>query len=376
VHIDTVLLKVASRCNLDCSYCYVYHLGDDSWRSQPKLMSGDVARRVASQLADLKSAQGRSFSVVLHGGEPLMLGSERLDALLAVLRGQLGSECGISIQTNGVLITDAILDVCHAYDTRLSVSVDGPEELHDRYRGDVRGRPTHARVMRGIERLKAHPHATELFSGVLAVVDPSFPANEVYGFFQKLEVPSVDFLYRDGNHTSLPPGKVSVDSQAYGRWMAAIFDHYVRDPAPMRIRILDDIVKLLLGSTGVKEGVGLTDYGILVIDSDGSVKKNDTLKSSPPGDRFVQPWSVATHSLAEIAASDEFNVYHLAQKPTAAACLACPLLKICGGGMVTHRYKAGSGYDNPTVFCADQQYLIGAIKRYLAGYSGTLEMVA
>lgn len=27
VLVDTVLLKVASRCSIDCSYCYVYHLG-------------------------------------------------------------------------------------------------------------------------------------------------------------------------------------------------------------------------------------------------------------------------------------------------------------------------------------------------------------
>ena len=33
--LDTVLLKVASRCNLDCSYCYVYHMGDEAWRDQP-----------------------------------------------------------------------------------------------------------------------------------------------------------------------------------------------------------------------------------------------------------------------------------------------------------------------------------------------------
>ena len=37
IAIDTVLVKLASRCNLDCDYCYVYRMGDDAWRLQPKL---------------------------------------------------------------------------------------------------------------------------------------------------------------------------------------------------------------------------------------------------------------------------------------------------------------------------------------------------
>ena len=65
--------------------------------------------------------------------------------------------------------------------------------------------------------------------------------------------------------------------------MCKILDRYVSDPAPFRIRMLDDMMKLLLGGGGAKEGVGLTDYGILVIDTDGTVKKNDTLKKFAPG---------------------------------------------------------------------------------------------
>jgi uncharacterized protein len=55
--------------------------------------------------------------------------------------------------------------------------------------------------------------------------------------------------------------------------MGRILDLYVADSSPFRIRLIDDMMKLLLGGVGVKEGVGLTDYGILVIDTDGSVKK-------------------------------------------------------------------------------------------------------
>jgi uncharacterized protein len=368
VQIDTVLLKVASRCNLNCSYCYVYHAGDESWRTLPKRMSAETETAVVDQLDALQKAQSRPFSIVLHGGEPLLLGSCRLRGLLARLRGALSAECSISIQTNGVLISDAILGVCSVFGVSLSVSLDGPAAIHDRFRVDLRDRPSHQSVLQGLAKLRSHHRSADLFSGVLAVVDPNSSPSEVYGFFKALAVPSVDFLYRDGNHTVLPYGKASPGSEEYGRWMSGILDLYIADPAPFRIRMLDDMIKLLLGGIGMKEGVGLTDFGILVIETDGSVKKNDTLKSSPLGDGFEKSWNIRRHSLVDIAASAEFRAYHQAQRPTSVTCRDCQILNVCGGGMLTHRFKAGSGYNNPTIFCADQTLLIGRMRAHIAGY--------
>ena len=183
MHIDTVLLKVVSRCNLDCSYCYVYHMGDESWRSLPKRMSKATQSLVVAELGALMRAQKRSFSVVLHGGEPLLLGPLHLEALFAALRAELGSSCGISIQTNGLLITKRILDACTRFDVSLSVSLDGPPNVHDRFRhGHGQQRSSHSKVMAGLEILKAHSNASRLFSGVLAVVDPRSDPDAVSGF--------------------------------------------------------------------------------------------------------------------------------------------------------------------------------------------------
>ena len=368
MHVDTVLLKVASRCNLDCGYCYVYHMGDESWRTQPKRMSPSTQSAVAERLWELRAAQGRAFSVVLHGGEPLLLGANGLDAMLRTLRRALGEDCCVSIQTNGVLVDDAVLDLCAELQVSLSVSLDGPADVHDRFRTDRSGRPSHARVEAGVRALQRHHDAERLFSGVLAVVDPATCPDRVYDYFRGLGVPSADFLNRDRNLTALPHGNSSVGSTEYGRWIARVLDRYVADPAPFRIRMLDDMMRLALGGAGVKEGVGLTDYGILIVDTDGTVKKNDTLKSSSPGDGFSQAWSVHRHSLAEIAASEEFQAYHHAQRPSSLVCTQCRHLRICGGGMVTHRYSNEGGYDNPTVFCADQTLLIERIANYVGNH--------
>ena len=91
--IDTVLVKVVSRCNLDCTYCYVYHMGDDAWRRQPKLISDKVQAALVEQLSEVALNQDGGFAVVLHGGEPLMLGAVRLSRLLKDLRERRLGKC-------------------------------------------------------------------------------------------------------------------------------------------------------------------------------------------------------------------------------------------------------------------------------------------
>lgn len=83
--LDTVLLKVASSCNLDCSYCYVYHMGDETWRDQPKRMPDTVLEQVAKGLEEQLRLQAAPFSVVLHVGEPLLLGAKRLEFFCSTL---------------------------------------------------------------------------------------------------------------------------------------------------------------------------------------------------------------------------------------------------------------------------------------------------
>ena len=124
------------------------------------------------------------------------------------------------------------------------------------------------------------------------------------------------------------------------------------------------MIKLFLGGSGQKEGVGVTDFGILVIDTDGTITKNDTLKSSFEGaDRFDQEWSVHKHRITDLVASTEFEDSHALQRPTSPTCISCPDLHICGGGMPLHRWSDERGYDNPSVYCSDQKLLISHIRK-------------
>jgi uncharacterized protein len=364
--IDTVLLKTASRCNLNCTYCYVYHMGDDSWRGQPKRMSDAVIAAAATQLAALSHAQMRPLSVVMHGGEPLLLGLPAMTRLVEALRFGLRADAGLHVQTNGVLLNDGFMELFARHDVGVSISYDGPVEVHDRYRVDLRGRGSHARVLAGIDRLKAHPEGARLFQGVLAVVDPASDPGVVYDALKATGAPGFDLLCQDGNHDRHPRGKARADSTEFGQWMTRLLVRYLNDRTPPRVRVLDDLMRLILGGEGRKEGVGLTDYGIIVIDTDGSITKNDTLKvAHKEADRFPEHWSVLTDNLVDILSRMKVEAYHALQRPTAAACLGCPELSVCGGGMPAHRWSNARGYDNPTIFCDDQKLLISYMRRYL-----------
>lgn len=299
----------------------------------------------------------------------MLLGKDGLTLLLTTLRRSLPETCAISIQTNGTLLTSEILDLCEHNDVTISVSLDGPRHIHDRNRIGFDAQGTFERVVEGIGRLRSHPAGSRIFSGILAVIDPSSDPVEVYEFFKDLNPPSLDFIYRDGNHSCLPPGKASPSSTEYGHWMVRLFKTYVNDANPIRIRILDDLVKLVLGGLGTKEGVGLTDYKMLVIDTDGAITKNDTLKSTFDGaDRFDKPWSVHTHSLKDFLESDEFTESVALQRPNNSICLTCPELRVCGGGMILHRWSEDDEFNNPSVYCADQKLLIGEVRSTVSAF--------
>ena len=367
--IDTVLVKAASRCNLNCSYCYVYNMADDGWRLQPKRLSAASIEKIIDGLAALAEVQETPFSVVLHGGEPLLLGLELTTSLITGLRTRLRPHHGLHVQTNGILLDADFLDLFADNDVGVSISFDGPAEVHDAYRVDRRGKGSHGRVMAAIKRLRAHPAGARMLTGVLAVCQSASDPVLVYETLKATGAPGFDLLYRDGNHDNRPPGKAGFETTEYGGWMCRMLDHYLADPDPPRIRLLDDLMRLVMGGGSSKEGVGVTDFGIIVIDTDGTVTKNDTLKVAHSGaDRFAGPQSLHERSLTEIVQGWEFEQYLALQRPTSALCARCPELGVCGGGMPAHRWSDAAGYNNPTIYCEDQKLLISHIRHRIAAF--------
>jgi len=198
--IDTFLVKLAARCNLACSYCYFFFGEDQSWRLQPKTITAETVEALVRNLANLRSRQSKPFAVVLHGGEPLLLGLGRLEGIFRSLRSVLDDAVPVSIQTNGTLLSMEILDLCSLYRISISVSIDGPEAINDRFRLTVGGKSLFSKTIGGIALLKNHSDSAFLFAGTLTVVDPQSDPISAYRFLKDLGSLSTDFLFKDGNH--------------------------------------------------------------------------------------------------------------------------------------------------------------------------------
>lgn len=148
--IFSVVVKPTHLCNLSCTYCY----NDDV---REPVMSPATLERVVAQTFSYAShhAPQRLVSFIWHGGEPTLPGVkfyERVAALQAE-HGE-GVTYNNSLQTNGTLLDDRWLEFLRQHRYTVSISIDGPAELHDRYRVDRKGRGSFARVQRGIDAVK------------------------------------------------------------------------------------------------------------------------------------------------------------------------------------------------------------------------------
>src|SRR6476620_264492 len=104
VPFHTYLWKIASRCNLNCKYCYVYNLADQRWRRQPHFMSEDTARQCACRIREhLQKHDKKDLVIIFHGGEPLWGGIDQLRMLCTIIREELtdyGFQPQLSMQSN------------------------------------------------------------------------------------------------------------------------------------------------------------------------------------------------------------------------------------------------------------------------------------
>ncbi|MGW0531602.1 radical SAM protein [Streptomyces sp. NPDC003032] len=102
------VLKVHGRCNLDCSYCYVYRSPDASWRERPARADTTVMRRTAARVAEhVTRHRLPRIRIEPHGGEPLLTGPDAAIAYAREVRDAVPADCRVTatVQTNGTLLT-------------------------------------------------------------------------------------------------------------------------------------------------------------------------------------------------------------------------------------------------------------------------------
>lgn len=358
----TFLWKTASLCNLNCSYCYVYNLDDQTWRDQPKLMPESVARQAAWRIRAHCEANDKSeICITFHGGEPLLGGVRQLRMLTTVIDDVLveaGIRVHLGMQTNGLLFTPEIGDFMLERGMTLGVSLDGPPEVHDRYRVDHRGRPTSRQLEEKLALLLS-PRYKPLFKGFLCVVNvESDPVAVTRYFLSYGDSAAVDFLLPNNNHRSRPSGKEQGDDTTpYGDWLIRSFDHWFHAGRKGRIRIFSSIISMLLGGPSQVESLGVGAVDLVVVEANGDIEAVDTLKSSYHGAAKLG-YNVFSHDFDTVADDPRVRSRQVGIEGLCQTCRQCPIVHVCGGGYYPHRYSEDRGFDNPSVYCSDLMKLI------------------
>ncbi|WP_336323473.1 radical SAM/SPASM protein FxsBH, inactivated beta-hydroxylase extension form [Streptomyces lavendofoliae] len=357
-----IVLKVHSRCDLACDHCYIYEHADQSWRTRPKAISDQAISRTALRLAEhAKKHALPSVTVILHGGEPLLAGPARLRRVLEELTAALApvTALDLRIHTNGLQLSPRYLDLFDEYGVRVGISLDGDKAANDRHRRFADGRSSHPLVLKAVDLLHQERYR-HLDLGLLCTIDVANDPVAVYDALLELAPPRIDFLLPHATWEE-PPPRPDGSPTAYAVWILAAFDRWNDQGRPVPVRLFDSVLSTLNGGPSLTESLGLAPTDLVVVETDGTLEQVDSLKSAYEG-AAVTGFDVYRHSFDDVAAHPGVRVRQLGLAGVAGTCRRCPVVRSCGGGLYTHRYRAGRGFDNPSVYCADLEALVRGVE--------------
>ncbi len=176
------VVKIHSRCNLACDYCYVYEMADHGYQRQPPTMSPGTVRATVARIAEhVRAHEIRAIRVTLHGGEPLLAGTALIEDFAGRLRRALpaGTEAELTVQTNGTRLDERTLGVLLRVGVRVGLSVDGSRLAVDRHRRYPSGRSSHPAVQAAIARLRSEPYRA-VYGGLLCTISLENDPVETY----------------------------------------------------------------------------------------------------------------------------------------------------------------------------------------------------
>ena len=88
-----MVVKIASRCNLNCSYCYEYNKGDDTWKKAAKFMSPLTATLLGKRIQEhMEEFKLDSFDIGFHGGEPLLMKPDKIQEIIDNIQKEVSTK--------------------------------------------------------------------------------------------------------------------------------------------------------------------------------------------------------------------------------------------------------------------------------------------
>lgn len=339
-----VIIKLSQTCNIDCSYCYVYHMGDESWRKRPKQISITVIDELVKKIHKHCNLYNLEyFHVELHGGEPLLVGKKKINYLLESIKFlKINTHFTFSIQTNGLLLDSEWVILFQKYSVNIGISIDGPVIYTDQYRKFKSGLGTLEKLLHIIDKIKREIPSFK--PGVLCVLNKNSNVPKLIDWFFEKGFHSFDFLLPSGNYKTKPFDVPDIN--IFTNKLIEGFDHWVKyeEKAP-QIRIYELIIESFLGRKISLDSLGGDLKQLCVVESDGSIGVNDVSRMC--GGIFSNDIiNLFDHDLDyHETAYDLENIQKLNTK-----CKSCNYLKGCGGGYLPHRFD-GQSFKNPTIYC-------------------------
>ncbi len=235
---------IGSICNLDCHYCYylkkehLYPKGE-SWRMSDEILEEYIVQHI-------NASPGPEIRFSWHGGEPTVLGLDYFHKIVALQNKHQPSNRRIAngMQTNGVLLDEDWCRFLAAEGFAVGLSLDGPQEMHDRYRVTKDKKPTHQQTMRGYKLLQQH----RVYTDILCVVNAQnvkFPT-EVYRFFKQINAHYISFLPLVESQPDAEGGvsHITVPAEAWGVFLCTIFDEWRdQDIGQIKVQIFEEAAR-------------------------------------------------------------------------------------------------------------------------------------
>lgn len=341
--IKILTINATQLCNLRCTYCAA---GGDGTYGAP-IAKLEVSRALP-QLEWLlsKLPAGESFQINFLGGEPLLYPDIIEVIAQSALEMASSSQINIrfSVVTNGVRLTDdKIIELLVKFRFAVTVSVDGPPEIQDRFRPQKGGKSSSRDLEAGLRKLQRSKHFLTSIGLTAVFHDKYFDVLKTYRYFRQW---NFDFYELNYSHTDfdVQGSKEYVNGLAE---VAALCDATGGEAELRKIRSFDNLFISLDQQTKQFNYCG-AGKSILSMDAKGSL--------------FACPWDInenerqlgATQGLVE----QNLQAYEIAQveKPQ---CQKCWARYLCGGGCgFTHQKSSGSYQKVDLTFCERTRGLI------------------
>ena len=171
--VKALCLHIAHTCNLNCSYCFA---SQGKYHGERAVMSFEVGKQALDFLV-ANSGTRRNLEVDFFGGEPLM-NFQVVKDLVAYARSieqEAGKNFRFTLTTNGLLIDDDVIDFANRECHNVVLSLDGRQEVHDRYRVDYAGNGSWSKIVPKFQQLvKARGGKGYYMRGTFTHANPDF----------------------------------------------------------------------------------------------------------------------------------------------------------------------------------------------------------